>query len=178
MGVEGVTGCGGRSVGSWSPHPAKMVTIRTVEASRRPTHLRRVFDQTRLDASEILSDATLFMLVRYRGGGPYIVLDMAGCSSRDSPVYLQLTIGRAALPIEVCQADNWLSACSGKSGASVTRCNDMRKMAACWTCGRTFWVWRLRERNFCSGRCHVRHHRSAPKKPRHSAPGRTPAGTV
>ena len=44
---------------------------------------------------------------------------------------------------------------------SVTRCNDMRKIAACWTCGRTFWVWRLRERNFCSGKCRVRHHRSA-----------------
>ena len=72
--------------------------------SRRPTHLRRVFDQSRLDASVILSDGTLFMLVRYRGGGPYIVLDMAGCSSGDSPVYLQLTNGRAALPIEVCQS--------------------------------------------------------------------------
>ena len=41
----------------------------------------------------------------------------------------------------------------------------MRKIAACWTCGRTFWVWRLRERNFCSGKCRVRHHRSAFRKP-------------
>ena len=51
------------------------------------------------------------------------------------------------------------SVCSGSSGTSVTRCSDMRKIAACWTCGRTFWVWRLRERNFCSGKCRVRHHR-------------------
>ena len=41
----------------------------------------------------------------------------------------------------------------------------MRKMATCWTCGRTFWVWRLRERNFCSGKCRVRHHRSAYRRP-------------
>ena len=40
----------------------------------------------------------------------------------------------------------------------------MRKIAACWTCGRTIWVWRLRERNFCSGKCRVRHHRSAFRK--------------
>ena len=53
----------------------------------------------------------------------------------------------------------------------------MRKIAACWTCGRTIWVWRLRERNFCSVKCRVRHHRSALRKPRNSAPGRTPAGT-
>ena len=33
-------------------------------------------------------------------------------------------------------------------------------MVSCWTCGRTFWTWRLRERNFCSGKCRVRHHRS------------------
>ena len=52
----------------------------------------------------------------------------------------------------------------------------MRKMAACWTCGRSFWLWQLRERNFCSGKCRVRHHRSALRKPRNSAPGRTPAG--
>ena len=54
---------------------------------------------------------------------------------------------------------------------SVTQCNDMRKTAACWTCGRTFWVWRLRERNFCSGKCRVRHHRSALRRPRNSSPG-------
>ena len=53
----------------------------------------------------------------------------------------------------------------------------MRKIAACWTCGRTFWVWRLREHNFCSGKCRVRHHRSAYRKPRNSASGRTLAGT-
>ena len=53
----------------------------------------------------------------------------------------------------------------------------MRKIAACWTCGRTIWVWRLRERNFCSGKCRVRHHRSAFRKPAPSASGRTPAGT-
>ena len=53
----------------------------------------------------------------------------------------------------------------------------MRKIAACWTCGRTFWVWRLRERNFCSGKCRVRHHRSAFRKPSPSTSGRTPAGT-
>ena len=56
---------------------------------------------------------------------------------------------------------------SGSSGISVTGCNDnlpgvtiIRRMATCWTCGRTYWVWRLRERNFCSGKCRVRHHRS------------------
>ena len=69
------------------------------------------------------------------------------------------------------------SACSGSPETSVTGCNDMRKMATCWTCGRTFWVWRLRERNFCSGKCRVRHHRSAFRKPGPSASGRTPAGT-
>ena len=53
----------------------------------------------------------------------------------------------------------------------------MRKFAACWTRGRTFWVWRLRERNFCSGKCRVRHHRSGFRKPAPSASGRTPAGT-
>ena len=53
----------------------------------------------------------------------------------------------------------------------------MRKTVACWTCGRTFWVWRLRERNFCSGKCRVRHHRSAYRKPGPSTSGRTPAGT-
>ena len=52
------------------------------------------------------------------------------------------------------------SGCSGSPETSVTRCNDMRKIAACWTCGRTFWVWRLRESNFCSGKCRVRHHRA------------------
>ena len=49
----------------------------------------------------------------------------------------------------------------------------MRKMAACWTCGRSHWVWRLRERNFCSGKCRVRHHRTAYRKP--SSPRRTRA---
>ena len=68
------------------------------------------------------------------------------------------------------------SACSGRPGTSVTRCNDMGKIVACWTCDRTFWAWRLRERNFCSGKCRVRHHRSALRKPKNSAPGRTPAG--
>ena len=68
------------------------------------------------------------------------------------------------------------SACSGSPVTGVTRCNDMRKMAACWTCGRTFWVWRLRERNFCPGKCRVRHHRSAFRKPGPLASGRTPAG--
>ena len=53
----------------------------------------------------------------------------------------------------------------------------MRKIASCWTCGRTFWVWRLRERNFCSGKCRVRHHRSAFRKPGLSTSGGTPAGT-
>ena len=53
----------------------------------------------------------------------------------------------------------------------------MRKIVACWTCGRTFWVWRLRERNFCSGKCRVRHHRSGFRKPGPSTSGRTPAGT-
>ena len=52
----------------------------------------------------------------------------------------------------------------------------MRKIAACWACGRTFWVWRLRERNFCSGKCRVRHHRSALSKPGPSTSGRTSAG--
>ena len=42
----------------------------------------------------------------------------------------------------------------------VTRCNDNGKISACWTCGRGFWVWRLRERNYCSGKCRVRHHRA------------------
>ena len=60
---------------------------------------------------------------------------------------------------------------------AVTWCNDMRKIAVCWTCGRTFWVWRLRERNFCSGKCRVRHHRSALRKPRPATSSRTPAGT-
>ena len=69
------------------------------------------------------------------------------------------------------------SACSGSPGTSVTQCNDMRKIAACWTCGCSFWVWRLRERNFCSGKCRVRHHRSAFRKPGPSTSGRTPAGT-
>ena len=63
------------------------------------------------------------------------------------------------------------------SRLSGTRCNDMRKLAACWTCGRTFWMWRPRERNFCSGKCRVRHHRSALRKPSRSTSGRTPAGT-
>jgi hypothetical protein len=44
----------------------------------------------------------------------------------------------------------------------------MRKIAACWTCGRTFWVWWLRERNFCSGKCRVRHHRSVFRQPSRS----------
>ena len=66
--------------------------------------------------------------------------------------------------------------CSSSPALSVTRCNDMRKIAARWTCGHTFWVWRLRERNFCSGKCRVRHRRSALRKPRNSAPGRTLAG--
>ena len=69
------------------------------------------------------------------------------------------------------------SACSGSPGTGITGCNDMRKIAACWTCGRTFWVWRLRERNFCSGKCRVRHHRSVFRKPGPSTSGRTPAGT-
>ena len=52
------------------------------------------------------------------------------------------------------------SACSGSQVLALRGVTIMRKMAACWTCGRTFWVWRLRERNFCSGKCRVRHHRS------------------
>ncbi len=69
------------------------------------------------------------------------------------------------------------SACSGSPDHSVTRCNAMRKMADCWTCGRTIWVWRIRERNFCSGKCRVRHHRSAYRKPGPSTSGGTSAGT-
>ena len=38
-------------------------------------------------------------------------------------------------------------------------------------------VWRLKERNFCSDKCRVRHHRLALRKTRKSAPGRTPVGT-
>ena len=50
----------------------------------------------------------------------------------------------------------------------------MRKIVACWSCGRTFWAWRTRELNFCSGKCRVRHHRSGayrrPKPPESSDP--------
>ena len=42
----------------------------------------------------------------------------------------------------------------------------MRKIAAFWTCGRSFRVWRIRERNFYSGKCRMHHHRSALRKPR------------
>ena len=66
---------------------------------------------------------------------------------------------------------------SDSPGLGVTFCNDSRKIAACWTCGRTFWVWRLRERNFCSGKRRVRHHRSGFRKPAPSTSDRTPAGT-
>ena len=68
------------------------------------------------------------------------------------------------------------SACSDSPVLSVTGCNDMRKIVVCWTCGRTFWVWRLKERNFCSGKCRVLHHRSAFRRPGPSTSGRTPAG--
>ena len=65
---------------------------------------------------------------------------------------------------------------SGSPGLALHGVTLMRKISACWTCGRTFWVWRLRERNFCSGKCRVRHHRSALRKPRPSTSSRTPAG--
>ena len=49
-------------------------------------------------------------------------------------------------------------------------------MTASWTCGRTCLVWLLRERNFCSGRCRVRHHRSRTySKPSRSKP---PSGNI
>ena len=49
------------------------------------------------------------------------------------------------------------SAWSGSPGTGVTYVTIMRKIAACWTCGRTLWVWRLRERNFCSGKRREQH---------------------
>ena len=57
------------------------------------------------------------------------------------------------------------SACSGSPVLSLHGVTIIRKIAACWACGRTFWVCRLRERNFCSGKCRVRHHRAGFRKP-------------
>ena len=55
---------------------------------------------------------------------------------------------------------------SGSPGLALQGVTIMRKTVACWTCGRTCLVWRLRERNFCSDKCRVRHHRSrAYRKP-------------
>ena len=68
------------------------------------------------------------------------------------------------------------SACSGSPVLSLHGVTIIRKIAACWACGRTFWVWRLRERNFCSGKCRVRHHRAGFRKPGPSTSGRTFAG--
>ena len=52
------------------------------------------------------------------------------------------------------------SSFSSSLGVALRGVTIMRETVACWTCDRTVHVWRLRERNFCSGKCRVSHHRS------------------